>query len=118
MLKKVTLNRKPDGTPIIIPREINEANLEQLIKRFIELADYNPFDGQLYISQFRHFHGGNWTNRILQAILLELHSPTIDLEITHSRNDLLPFFEHQFERHQKLNDIDFNYPGDLTRLPI
>jgi len=46
---------------ITIPTEINETNLDQQIKRFIEIADYYPFDGQLHISLFRHFHAEEWT---------------------------------------------------------
>jgi len=119
MLRKVSLDQKPNGTLITIPAEINETNLEQQIKRFVEIADYNPFDGQLHISQFRHFYGEGWTLRLLQAILQELRSPTIELEITHSRDELLSFFENQFERHKQLNDSDFGYPGgDRSRLPI
>jgi hypothetical protein len=118
MLRKVLLDQKPDGTLITIPAEINETDLEQQIQRFVEIVDDNLFDGQLHISLFRHFHGGGWTLRILQAILLELHSPTIELKIAHSRDELLPFFEDQFERHKKLSDSDFGYPGDHTRLPI
>jgi hypothetical protein len=47
MLKYIIIDTKPDGTPITIPAGINEANFEQQVKRFIEIADYNPFDGQL-----------------------------------------------------------------------
>ena len=118
MLRKVSLDQKPDGTLVTIPAEINETNLEQQVKRFVEIADYNPFDGQLHISLFRHFHGREWTLRILQAFLQELHSPTIELKIAHPRDELVPFFEYQFERHKKLSDSDFDDPGDHTRLPI
>ena len=118
MLRQVVLDRKPNGALITIPTEINETNFDQQIKRFIEIADYNPFDGQLHISLFRHFHGGEWTLRILNAILQELRSPTIELKIASSRDELMPFFEYQFERHKKLSDSDFDYPGDPSRLPI
>jgi hypothetical protein len=46
MLKHVTIDTKPDGKPITIPASINEANLEQQVKRFIEITDGSPFDGQ------------------------------------------------------------------------
>jgi hypothetical protein len=118
MLRQVVLDRKPNGALITIPTEINETNVDQQIKRFVEIADYNRFDGQLHISLFRHFHGGEWTLRILQAILQELRTSTIVLKIASSRNELMPFFEYQFERHKKLSDSGFDYPGDHTRLPI
>jgi hypothetical protein len=118
LLRQIVIDQKPNGKPITIPVEVNEANLEQQVKRFIEIADYNTFDGQLHISLFRKFHGGKWTLQILQKILQELHQPGIYLNITSPRSDLLPFFKYQIERHKDMSDTDFGYPGDRTQLPI
>lgn len=118
MLRYITIDQKPDGKPITIPSEVNDANKEQQVKRFIEIADSSTFDGQLHISLFRHFHGGEWTLRILQNILQELQQPSIDLNLTASRSDLLPFFIHQFEKHKSTSDSSYGYPGDRSRLPM
>ena len=118
MLKNVTIDLLSDGKPVTIPLHMSEKNVDQQTKRFIEIASYNPFDGQLHISLFRHFHGGKWTLRILQDVLEELSQPKIDLNIPRSREDLVPFFEHQYERHKELKDEEFRYPGDRSRLPI
>lgn len=118
MLRHVTIDQKPNGKPVTIPREVNDANEEQQVKRFIEIADSNTFDGQLHISLFRGFHGGEWTLRILQKILQELQQPSIELKLTTSRNDLLPFFIHQFEKHKSTSDASYGYPRDRSPLPI
>ena len=116
MLKQIKIDTKPDGLPITIPAIINEANFEQQIKRFIEIADYNSFDGQLHISLFRACHGGQWTIRILEAIVQELKTPDIELNISQERTTLLPFFTHQLERHKNLADMDFA-SNPLPKLP-
>jgi hypothetical protein len=118
LLRRIVIDRKPDGKPITIPVEVNDTNLEQQIKRFIEIADYNPFDGQLHISLFRHFHGGERTLRVLQMILEELRQPSIHLDISKDRSSLVAFFENQLDRHKSMKDSDFGYPGDRSRLPI
>lgn len=118
VLRHIRIDQKPNGKPITIPSEANEANLEQQVKRFIEIADYNTFAGQLHISLFRHFHGGPWTLHILQNVLQELHHPSISLTISSPRDELLPFFEYQLERHTNMSDTEFGFPGDHTRLPI
>jgi hypothetical protein len=118
MLKQITIDTKPDGMPITIPARINEANFEQQVKRFIEIADYNPFDGQLHISFFRTCHGGQWTMRILEAIVQELKAPSIDLTLSQERTAILPFFTYQLERHKNLADTDFPVAGSLPKLPL
>ena len=118
MLKQITIDTKPDGTPITIPASFNEANFEQQVKRFIEMVDYNPFDGQLHISLFRTCHGGQWTLRILEAIVQELKAPSIDLILSQERTALLPFFTYQLERHKNLADTDFPVAGSLPKLPL
>lgn len=118
MLKHITIDTKPNGEPITIPASINEANLEQQVKRFIEITDYNPFDGQLHISLFRTCHGGQWTMRILEAIVQELKTPSIDLTLSQDRTAILPFFVYQIERHKNLADTDFPVSGSLPKLPL
>jgi hypothetical protein len=118
MLKHITIDTKPDGTTIMIPTSINEANFEQQVKHFIEITDGNPFDGQLHISLFRTCHGGQWTMRILEAIVQELNTPSIDLTLSQDRSTILPFFTYQLERHKNLADTDFPVAGSLPKLPI
>src|SRR6185312_15988634 len=118
MLKQITIDTKPDGTTITIPASINEANFEQQVKRFIEMVDYNPLDGQLHISLFRTCHDGQWTLRILEAIVQELQTPSIDLPLSQERTALLPFFTSQLERHKNLADTDFPVAGSLPKLPL
>src|SRR5258708_38642664 len=81
-------------------------NLPQ-VKRFIEMTDGSPFDGQLHISLLRTCHGGQWTMRILEAIVQELKTPSIDLTLSQERTAILPFFTYQLERHKNLADTDF-----------
>jgi hypothetical protein len=92
VLKEVEIDQKPDGGKITIPVEVNDINFEQQIKNFIEIVDYSTFDGQLHISLFRKFHGGEITIRILKAVLQELSQPSIKVSISHEREHLLPFF--------------------------
>lgn len=118
MLKHITIDTKPDGKPIMIPVSVSEANLDQQVKRFIEITDYNPFDGQMHISLFRTCHGGQWTMRILEAIVHELKAPSIVLTLSQDRSALLPFFEYQIERHKNLADTDFRFSGPPPKLPL
>lgn len=83
---------------------MNEINIEQQAKLIIEMTDYNPFDGQLSLSHFRQIHGREWTLRLLNRIIQELNTPTLELRITQDRNKLIPFFEYQLERHQAVSD--------------
>ena len=117
MLRKVVIDTKPDGYPITMPASINEANFDQQVKLFIEIADYNPMDGELHISRFRSFHRGEWTRRILEAIVQELNHPSLALDITHDRKALVPFFEYQRDRHQNMSDADFS-PVSPPRKPM
>ncbi len=107
MLRKIVIDQRSDGYPIAMPKEMTERNFEQQIKLFIEIADYNPMDGQLHISHFRSLHGGVWTRRILDACVQELQSPSIELDISGSRERLLLFFLHQQDRHNCLQDAYF-----------
>jgi hypothetical protein len=118
MLKKVQIDILPNGRQVTIPSEVNVDNFDQQVKRFIEVADHDLSDGQMHISLFRNCHGGDWTIKILMAIILELHNPQIYLEITHARDTLLPFFEFQLERHRKLDDTVFKRSGRRPSLPI
>ncbi len=120
-LRQVIVDRKPSGYPISIPAEVSEAKLDQYVKRFIEIADYNGQDGSGVVAHFRLYHGGVWTLRILKAILGELRHPSIQLDIKTPRERLAPFFEWVLSRHQACNDADFGYPPDparRARLPI
>ena len=56
MLKKILIDRKPNGNKIIIPLDVTHENMDQQVKLFTEIADDNPFDGQLHISHFRLYH--------------------------------------------------------------
>jgi hypothetical protein len=118
MLRKVFFDKKSDGSKISIPIEVNEKNIEQQIKIFIEMTDYNTFDGQLHISHFRHYHGKEKTIQILKSVIQELNNPSIELDIRRERKDLLPFFEAQLSRHEQLEDKEFGYPGDRSKLPL
>lgn len=117
-LKKIHIDNLPNGNPITIPEKIDERNFEQQIKRFIEIADYNPFDGQLHISAFRAFHARKWTIKVLDAIIQELQTPSIELHIEHERSALLPFFEAQLKRHDNSDDTSFSFNGKKPVLPI
>jgi hypothetical protein len=101
-----------------IPLEVTDENIDQQVKLFTEIADDNPFDGQLHISHFRLYHGKEKTIEVLRRVVQELNQPTLELEIRGQRKDLLPFFEAQFLRHSALEDSAFGYPGDRSRLPI
>jgi hypothetical protein len=118
MLKKISIDRKPNGNKIIIPLDVTDENIDQQVKMFIEIADDNPFDGQLHIAHFRVYHRKEKTIEVLRRILHELNQPTIELEIHSQRKDLLPFFEAQLSRHTALQDSESGYPGDRSRLPI
>ena len=118
LLKKIHMDRLPNGQLVTIPEKVDERNFEQQIKRFIEIADYNPFDGQLHISFFRTCHGGEWTLKILAAVLEELRTPSIELDIEQERSKLLPFFEAQLQRHRGLDDTSFRFDGKKPVLPI
>lgn len=118
MLREVDIERLPNGKPTNIPAILSEANLDQQVKRFIEVAAAEPMDGQLHISHFRKYYGGAWTLRILRSVLSELRQPTMRLAITQRRQDLIPFFEYQLARHEHLHDSEFGYPADTSVLPI
>lgn len=118
MLKKVILDKKIDGKEISIPLNVTSENIEQQIKIFIEMTDYNPFDGQLHISHFRIYHRKEKILELLRRVLIELASPSIELEIKNQRKELIPFFEVQLSRHSSLEDKDFGEPGDRSKLPL
>ncbi len=118
MLKQVTIDRMPNGKEITIPAEVNEKNFDQQIKRFIEIADSRLFDGQLHLSLFRTCHGGQWTLKILDAVIRELLNPGIDLRLSQDRGKLLPFFEHQRARHETMSDDEFRLSDNKPMLPI
>lgn len=118
VLKKITFDKKPNGKKITIPLNVTAENIEQQVKIFIEMADYNPFDGQLHISHFRFYHGKEKTIEVLRRVLSELNSPAIELDIRRQRVELEPFFEAQLARHNVLDDSEFGYPGDKSKLPI
>lgn len=119
MLKDVKVDKKINGELVTIPAKVDETTIEQQVKRFIEIADYSPFDAHMHLSQFRHFHGKKWTIELLRLILQELQVPAISLEISHARRHLELFFESELEKHNKLTDADYHYPpSDVSRLPI
>ncbi len=118
MLREVRVDTKPDGRPVNVPLEVSDDKMEQYVKRFIETADYNFQDGSGLVSLFRSFHGGVWTLRILEAVLNELKHPSIQLNLQGSRDELLPFFQEILARHQNVEDADFGYPHDRSRLPM
>ena len=118
MLRKITVDKKPDGKKIIIPVEVTSGNIEQQMKIFIEMADYNPFDGQLHIAHFRLYHGKKKTVEVIRRALVELGNPSIELEIRNQRKELIPFFESQLSRHIGLEDKDFGKLGDRSKLPL
>jgi hypothetical protein len=119
MLKDIEVERKPNGKPVIIPVKISDANIEQQIKLLIEIADYNLFDAHMHLSVFRHFHGGEWTSRLLQEIIQELHQPGINLKLSHARDKLVPFFTSELSNHQGYTDEAYRYPpDDVWRLPL
>lgn len=117
-LREIVVDRRPNGGPINVPVKVNECDMEQYVKRFIEIADYSLQDGSGVASLFRGFHGGQWTLCVLQAVLAELRHPSIRLEIKGARESLLPFFEELLKRHQTADDTDFGYPHDPSRLPM
>jgi hypothetical protein len=117
-LRQVIIDRNPSGYPISIPAEVSEAKLDQYVKRFIEIADYNPQDGSGVVARFRLYHGGTWTLRILEAVLEELRHPSIHLDIKTPRERLVPFFEWVLARHRTSSDADFGYPPDPARRAI
>jgi|SRR5579859_2281733 len=110
MLRRVDLERGPNGSVIGVPDKMNEQKIDQQVKLFIEIASYNRFDGQLHISHFRTLHKNQWTVKILEAVIQELIYPEIYLYISEDRMALLPFFEHQLERHKNLSDNEFQPP--------
>ena len=120
-LRQVVVDRTERGYPVSIPAEVSEAKLDQYIKQFIEIADYNPQDGSGMVALFRLCHGRAWTLRILEAVLEELRHPSIHLDIETPRERLVPGFEWVLARHQKYSDGDFGQPGNpalRARLPI
>lgn len=119
MLKDIEIDKKTNGDPITIPVTVDDATIEQQVKRFIEIADYSEFDAHMHLSLFRHFHGGVWSAKLLQLILQELQTPRIVLKISHTRSSLSPFFESELEKHRELTDADYRYPpDDISKLPI
>lgn len=118
MLRRIEIDRLPNGKQVTIPAEINARNFEQQVKRFIEIADYNTFDGQMHLSFFRACHGGEWTIKIIEAVIHELQVPSVYLEITQERSVLLPFFEDQLERHRKMGNAEFRFSGNSPSLPM
>lgn len=119
MLRNIEIDLKPDGRPIIIPVKITETNIGQQVKLLLEMADYNSFDAHMHLSAFRHFHGGSWTLHVLRLILQELQRPSINVSISQSRENLIPFFTSELEKHQNLTDEDYRYPpDDAWRLPM
>lgn len=118
MLRKVDIERKPDGSPVTIPAEINDANIDQQVKVLIELADRSYWDGQLRLSHLRKYHGGVVIRVLLSAVLEELRKPRIHLNISKDRAMLDLFFAQQLARHESLPDTEFGFPADRTRLPI
>lgn len=112
MLRHIAVDTTAQGHPVNVPVRVDEAKLDQYVKRFIEIAAYNLQDGSGVVALFRHFHGGTWTVRILEAILQELQHPTLHLNLPahYSREHLYPFFDELFISHQYLSDIDFQYP--------
>ena len=120
MLRVVAPISKPDGSPVHIPARTDESQTDYFVKRFIEVAGYNPQDGSGYAAHFRSYHGGAWTKRILEAALTELREPSIELRLEGTRDRLIPFFEWVLERHQARSDAEFGYPQSperMTRLP-
>ena len=115
MLRQVELERKPNGSLIVVPKEMNEQKIDQQVKLFIEMASYSRFDGQLHISHFRTFHNKQWTLKILEAVIQELIHPSIQLDISEDRAKLLPFFEYQLERHKSMRDEEFQSPQQRNR---
>jgi hypothetical protein len=118
MLREVSVDTKPDGRAINVPVEVSDSKMHQYVKRFIETTDYNFQDGSGLVSLFRSFHGGLRTLRVLEAVLDELRHPSIQLDLQGSRDELLPFFEEILVRHQNVEDADFGYPHDRSRLPM
>ena len=118
MLRDVVIDQKPNGKKIIIPVEVTKENRDQQVKIFVEIAGYSLFDGQLHISLFRQFHGGEKTLQVLHAAVQELQQPSIKLDTPSTRSDLVPFFVSQLERHGSMKDADFGDPGDHSKLPI
>jgi hypothetical protein len=92
VLKQVTPERLPTGKPVKVPAEMTEAELDQLVKVCVEIADYNGMDGHLVVSHFRCYHGKDWTLRILRAILHELGEPRIELHLSEPREVFVPFY--------------------------
>jgi len=119
LLRDIAIDKKAGGSPVNVPVEVSESKIDQYIKRFVEIADYNQQDGSGVVSLFRSYHGGEWTLRILRGILRELHEPTIQLNISHPHEELVLFFEWLLEKHRKANDADFGYPyRDYSKLPL
>lgn len=118
-LRPVEIARKPNGSPVFIPVTMSEAGIKQQVKLLIEMADYNLFDAHMHLSVFHHFHGKDWTLRILDATLQELQQPSIKLNIKEQRTKWLPFFKNEKEIHQCSTDKDYRYPPeDASRLPV
>jgi transposase len=69
-------------------------------------------------SWFRTYHGGQWTMRILEVIVQELKTLSIDLTLSQERAAILPVFVYQIERHKNLADTDFPVAGSLPKLPL
>jgi hypothetical protein len=119
MLKQVTIDTKANGWLVTIPAVVCEANVDQQVKRFIEIADADPGNGHMHIVLFRKYHGGRWVASILAHTLRELRDPHIELHLrNNARSALIPFFEREREWHQEGVDADYGYPGDLHDLPI
>lgn len=119
IVRRVEVARKPDGRPVNVPREVSAGDLEQYLKRFIEVASESPQDASPLVSMFRSFHGGRWTIRVLEMALQELRNPTIELEIARLRKALLPMFELLLQQHERHGDAEFGYPRrDRSRLPL
>lgn len=118
-MRKVEILRKPDGTPVNVPEQVSEANLDQLVKRFTEVASYSPQDGSGLVSMFRGFHGGRWTELVLQRALEELRHPSIELNLSQPRSELAELFEVLLEEHRTHPDSEFGYPRqDRSKLPL
>jgi hypothetical protein len=56
--------------------------------------------------------------RILEAIVQELKTPSIDLTLSQKRTAILPFYVDQLKRHKNLADMDFPVAGSLPKLPL
>jgi hypothetical protein len=117
-LRILKLATKDSGAPIVIPKAMTDEWVDQLVKAWIEVADYNGLDGSGTVALFRAHHGRAWTLKILKAIVGELGTPSLALELRRSREDLAPLFEDILRRHEiSVNDTDWGYPSPLDKLP-